>query len=464
MSFYKAFSPYLFKLDPERAHSLAEWYLRRIAPLPLMQDILAARYCVVDERLRTQVAGMEFYNPVGLSAGFDKNGTMVKGLSSLGFGFLELGTITQAPQSGNSKPRLFRFVEEQSLQNAMGSNNQGSLEISKRLRKFYPYSIPLGINVGKNKVIAQSDSLKNYENVLLDFVDVGDYFVFNLSSPNTPNLRELQNVNFVQELFTMARSHTSKPLFVKLSPDMEAQKMLKVAEMSIASGASGIIATNTTIDYSLIEGAKDIGGISGLALREKSREFFEILSEAFFGKTTLISVGGINNAQEAYERIKLGASLIQVFSAMIFEGPSLCRSINQGLLECLERDGFAHINEALGKGIGIKKTKKTSSGKTNNKTEKPITQDSKTPAKRGRKPGSQTSKTQDTKSQSNDVVDATKSHRQKSETKMISGADSDKTKSHSPRVKKNTPKVEEVKSLDNKTSDQIQDNQSKVNE
>lgn len=437
MSFYKAFSPYLFKLDPERAHSLAEWYLRCVAPLPLMQDLLAARYCVVDERLHTQVAGMEFYNPVGLSAGFDKNGTMIKGLSSLGFGFLELGTITQAPQSGNSKPRLFRFVEEQSLQNAMGSNNQGSLEISKRLHKFYPYSIPLGINVGKNKVIAQSDSLKNYENVLLDFIDVGDYFVFNLSSPNTPNLRELQNVNFVQELFKMARSHTSKPLFVKLSPDMEVQKMLKVAEMSIASGASGIIATNTTTDYSLIEGARDIGGISGLALREKSRELFGILSEAFFGKTTLISVGGINNAQEAYERIKLGASLIQVFSAMIFEGPRFCRSINQGLLECLERDGFTHINEALGKGIGIKKTKKTSSEKTSGKAERLTAQDSNTSTKRGRKPKSQTS-----------------------------DADSDKTKSHSPRARKNIPKVKEAES-DDKTSDQILEqtqDESKTNE
>ena len=156
MSLYQMLSPYLFKLDSERAHNLAEWALKHIVPLPLVQDFVVSQHCVFDERLNVEVAGIRFYNPVGLAAGFDKNATMVRGLSALGFGFLELGTVTQAPQIGNAKPRLFRYEEEKSLQNAMGFNNQGSLEIAKRLKNLYPYSIPIGINVGKNKNIMQN--------------------------------------------------------------------------------------------------------------------------------------------------------------------------------------------------------------------------------------------------------------------------------------------------------------------
>ena len=361
MSLYQMLSPYLFKLDAEKAHNLAESFIKRVLPLPLVQDYVAGKNCVVDKALGVEVAGMRFYNPVGLAAGFDKNATMIKGLTTLGFGFLEIGTITQAPQEGNSKPRLFRHTQEQSLQNAMGFNNQGSLAISKRLKAFYPYTIPLGVNIGKNKIIAQSDSLKNYENVLLDCLEVGDYFTFNLSSPNTPNLRDLQNVSFVQELFAMAHTHTQKPLFLKISPDMDKDEMLKVVEISIKNGASGIIATNTTIDHTLVQNPQDSGGISGVALKQKSKEILRILSESFFGKIALISVGGIDNAQEAYERIKLGASLVQVYSGLVFQGPSLCRSINEGLLQCLQADGFTHLYEALGQNIKTKpKTRKKS--------------------------------------------------------------------------------------------------------
>ena len=256
----------------------------------------------------------------------------------------------------------------------MGFNNQGSLAISKRLKAFYPYTIPLGVNIGKNKIIAQSDSLKNYENVLLDCLEVGDYFTFNLSSPNTPNLRDLQNVSFVQELFAMAHTHTQKPLFLKISPDMDKDEMLKVVEISIKNGASGIIATNTTIDHTLVQNPQDSGGISGVALKQKSKEILRILSESFFGKIALISVGGIDNAQEAYERIKLGASLVQVYSGLVFQGPSLCRSINEGLLQCLQADGFTHLYEALGQNIKTKpKTrKKSNADKTQDKQDSKI--------------------------------------------------------------------------------------------
>lgn len=440
MSLYQMLSPYLFKLDAEKAHNWAESFIKHIVPLPLVQDYIAGKNCVVDKALSIEVAGMRFYNPVGLAAGFDKNATMIKGLSALGFGFLEIGTITQAPQEGNPKPRLFRHTQEQSLQNAMGFNNQGSLAISKRLKEFYPYAIPLGINIGKNKIIAQSDSLKNYENVLLDCLEVGDYFTFNLSSPNTPNLRDLQNVSFVQELFAMARTHTQKPLFLKISPDMDKDEMLKVVEMSIKSGASGIIATNTTIDYTLVQNPKQSGGISGAALKQKSKEILRILSESFFGKIALISVGGIDSPQEAYERIKLGASLVQVYSGLVFQGPSLCKNINEGLLQCIQADGFTHLHEALGQDIKTKsKThKKSKSEKAQDESVKD-TQDStiviKTKPTRARK--KKVDSSEDTHSHTKPK--STKAPKAESKTKKTRVKKTDSTnatKAKSPRTKK----------------------------
>ena len=314
----------LFKLDAEKAHNVAEFFLRKIAPLPLVQDLMAWQFVRCDERLANTLDSVFFPNPVGLSAGFDKNATMLKGLSALGFGFLEVGTITQAPQSGNPKPRLFRFPQSQSLQNMMGFNNNGVIKIAKRL------------------------TLQNYENTLLELLDLADYFVFNVSSPNTPKLRDLQNKTFIASLCKMARRHTDKPIFVKISPDMHTDDMLEVIESAIKHGCSGIIAANTSIDYSLLQGAKDQGGISGGALKERSREVFERIAKEFFGKTLLVSSGGIDNADEAYERIKMGASLVQIYTGLIYQGPSLPKRINEGILARMQADGFAHISEAIG--------------------------------------------------------------------------------------------------------------------
>lgn len=413
MSIYKMLSPYLFKLDSETAHSIASFGLKSIAPLPLIQDFLTRRYCVVDNALKQNIAGLNFYNPIGLSAGFDKNATLIKGLSTLGFGFLELGTVTQSAQSGNPKPRIFRFQEQKSLQNSMGFNNKGSAEVSKQLAKNYPYTIPLGVNLGKNKVIEQKDSLKNYENTLLDFLNLGDYYTFNLSSPNTPNLRDLQNVSFVKELFSMARSHTAKPLFLKISPDMELDSMLKVVEMAIEQGANGIIATNTTIDYSLLEGAKDSGGISGEALKEKSKEILRQLSKAFFGKTILISTGGISTAQEVYERIKLGANLVQIYTALIYEGPSICANINKDLLKILQADGFSSITQAIGIEAKSKATKSTKSSIKN--TESKILESKKADSNK-----SQNTESKKSKIDKKDKEESTKKPTQKRNTRQTS--------------------------------------------
>lgn len=336
----------LFRFDAEFAHYLAEFYLKYLAPLPLLNDWMAKEFCYVDERLENEVLGLKFYNPVGLSAGFDKNAQMIEGLSLLGFGFLELGSITYSPQNGNPKPRIFRFIKEESLQNAMGFNNDGSFRIAERIAQTYPYKIPLWINLGKNK--DSGNALKNYEDNLKVLKNLGDLFVFNISSPNTPNLRDLQNENFVNELFTMARSYTDKPLFLKICPDQMIEATLKVCQSAIDAGAKGIIATNTTTDYSLLPSHREYGGISGKALRNKSREIFYEIANAFFKQATLVASGGIFDGEEAYSRIKMGASLVEIYSALIFEGPSLCKKINQEMISLLKCDGFEHISEAIG--------------------------------------------------------------------------------------------------------------------
>lgn len=345
---YKKIRKVLFQIDPEKAHSLVEFFLRYIANKPIIQDLMAKNFYYQDSILSNKICGLDFYNPIGIGAGFDKNCTMIEGLTTLGFGYLELGTITKKPQNGNPKPRLFRHIQEESIQNAMGFNNEGSQVISSRLKKLYPFSIPLGINLGKNKEIEQKDALKDYQDVLEVFVNLGDYFVFNLSSPNTPNLRDLQNTTFVDELFSMAREKTHKPIFLKISPDMNLDSMLEVCQKAIDKNASGIIATNTTIDYSLVQSPKNIGGISGKALQEKSFEVFKVLAKAFFKKTTLISVGGISDATEAYKRLRHGASLIQLYTSFIFEGPSICKNINQNLAQMIKNDGFENISEIIG--------------------------------------------------------------------------------------------------------------------
>ena len=354
---YEKIRPLLFNLDPENSHALCAFFLRQVATLPLVQDLLASQYVLSDERLVQRVDSLSFSNPIGLSAGFDKNANMIKGLSTLGFGFLEVGTITHTAQSGNPKPRLFRFTQEESLQNAMGFNNDGVATILKRLQKVYPFALPIGVNIGKNKVITQSDSVKNYENAFKECIEVADYFVFNVSSPNTPNLRDLQNVEFIANLFEMARDYTNKPLYVKISPDMPRDDMLEVIESARKSGASGVIATNTSVDYSLLPNAKESGGISGRAITGLCNDVFADIAREFFGKMTLIASGGIYDANEAYARLRMGASLLQVYTGLIYQGPSFAKELNDGILTLMQNDGFSHISEVIGVDVGKPRAK-----------------------------------------------------------------------------------------------------------
>ncbi len=346
---YNDIKKYIFKLQPETAHNLLEKSIHFASTYtPFILDRLSKSYIVEDSRLSQDMLGTHFPNPVGLGAGFDKNCTMVEGLRAIGFGYVEIGTVTPKPQSGNPKPRLFRYPKQNSLQNAMGFNNDGMEAVRKRLQKLYPYKIPIGANIGKNKTTPQERAIEDYRVLIEAFREISDYIVINISSPNTPGLRDLQNEAFIKELFKLGSSMTDKPILLKIAPDLEAKDAIELCRIALESGSSGIIATNTTIDYSLLEGSRDFGGISGEVLKEKSFKLFQALAKEFYGKTTLISVGGIDSAEEAYRRIKSGAALVQVLSALIFHGPSLVKEINLGLLELLERDGFSDITQAVG--------------------------------------------------------------------------------------------------------------------
>lgn len=350
MSFfsYETVKSLLFKLNPETAHHIGGLGLRVAAYAPTLLKLFKNHYFVQDPMLTQHLFGRKFLNPVGLAAGFDKNGEYITAMPTLGFGFTEIGTITPKPQEGNAKPRLFRLKEDRSIQNAMGFNNRGAAYMVQQLNKLYFFDYPIGINIGKNKVTPENEALNDYETLLHTFKNYGDYIVINISSPNTPGLRDLQNEKFITDLFTMTKTITNQPIFLKIAPDMEAQDAIDICTAAVHAGAVGIIATNTTIDYSLTKHAKDFGGISGALVREKSFKLFQAIGKELYGKTLLISVGGIETAEDAYRRIKAGATLVQVYSMLIYNGPKMIKEINQGLIQLLKADGYNHISEAIG--------------------------------------------------------------------------------------------------------------------
>ena len=345
---YEKLKPLLFQLDPETAHHLAASFLKLANFTPDLVQTLTGAKPVEDSRLHQEIFGVTFPNPVGLAAGFDKDAELIPAMKTLGFGYTEVGTVTPKPQPGNPKPRLWRHIKEEALQNAMGFNNKGAYAMQRRLKKLYPYDIPIGVNIGKNKTTPEREALDDYEFGVKAFKNLCDYLVINLSSPNTPGLRDLQNERFIEALFDMAKSVTDKPVLLKIAPDMPESMAVDLCAKAVESGADGIIATNTSIDYTLVKEPKEVGGISGRVIREKSFKIFEAIAKELYGKTTLISVGGIDSGYEAYRRIRAGASLVQVLTGLIYKGPALPGKINQTLLYLLEKDGFKNIGEAVG--------------------------------------------------------------------------------------------------------------------
>jgi len=371
VSLYSILRPLLFRLDPERAHGLAISALRLAQAVPGGTSLLARRCLVADPALRQTLLGLEFPNPLGLAAGFDKDAVVIEAMTALGFGFVEVGTVTPRPQPGNPRPRLFRYSGQRSLQNALGFNNQGLQAMRRRLarapgrRQGGPSgsagqagpsgrAAPVGVNVGKGRDTPPAAALADYAELLGDATGLGglaDYLVVNLSSPNTPGLRDLQNESFVQEVLRAARTLTRTPVLVKLSPDLEPEAAAALAAAAVDAGAAGIVATNTSTDYALLPGARAAGGISGRALREKSRQACLAIARRLRAAdrgAVLISAGGIDSGAEAYARVRAGASLVQLYTALIYEGPALPRRINRELLALLARDGFTRIGQAVG--------------------------------------------------------------------------------------------------------------------
>lgn len=352
---YDKIKKVFFMFDPETAHKIAEKALI-LSNCIGMHELLKDDFCLKSDKLKQNLFGLDFANPVGLAGGFDKNATMIKPLASLGFGFLEFGTFTPKAQPGNPKPRLFRLIEEESLQNAMGFNNLGSDFIAKKLNKIYPYELPLIANIGKNKLTPNENAIDDYVFLTQKFSQICDLFLINVSSPNTPNLRNLQDESFIEDLLGKMRKKTQKPILFKIAPDMDENLAIKLCQKAVECGAKGVVINNTSIDYTLSPNAKDFGGLSGKVITQKSRELFIAVAKELYGKCVLISSGGIDNGKEAYERIKWGANLIEIFTSFIFKGPFIAKNINKEILELLQNDGFENLSQAVG--VNLKKEKK----------------------------------------------------------------------------------------------------------
>lgn len=345
---YNTMKKIMFNFEPETAHHLVSYGLKTLPYCRIINNMMVERNFIGENILTQKVFNRTFHNPIGLAAGFDKNADMIESMQAMGFGYTEIGTMTPKPQKGNDKPRLFRYPEHESVQNAMGFNNEGSYKVIQNLNKVYPYSIPIGASIGKNKLTSEENTLSDYERLIIGCKDICDYLVVNISSPNTPNLRDLQNEEFIKEMFGMAKNITNKPILLKIAPDMENETAITLCQTAIDSGADGIVATNTTQDYSLLPNPQNFGGISGKVMSEKSYNIFKAIGRELHDKTTLISVGGISDANDAYRRIKAGATLVQIYSAFIFQGPSMCKNINEELIKLIKEDGYTNISEAIG--------------------------------------------------------------------------------------------------------------------
>ncbi len=373
-----AIRPLLFNLvkaDPERLHSTTirsfKWLSHKSnnPPASWIHHRLQQSLCLQDTRLEQNLFGLNFPNPLGLAAGFDKDGVAASIWSSLGFGFAELGTVTYHPQPGNPRPRLFRLPLDKAALNRMGFNNNGAAAMAKLLAESQQnlISIPIGVNLGKSKVTPLEEAAIDYLNSFRLLKNCGDYFVVNVSSPNTPGLRSLQDAAMLSSILDLLQKENTaqKPIFVKIAPDLEWEAIADIISLAQTYQLAGIIATNTTIRRDQLKTLvidqtgkpvkEEAGGISGVPLRSRSTEVIRFIAAQTQGKMPIIGVGGIFSPEDAWEKITAGASLIQVYTGWIYEGPFMVRRILQGLLSKLEQNGLNSISEAVGKeGLGAK--------------------------------------------------------------------------------------------------------------
>jgi dihydroorotate dehydrogenase len=340
--FYKVLvRPWLFRADPEAAHERALDLVASLGRCRIARDAVESVFMVEDRRLRQSVFGIEFLNPVGLGAGYDKNALGLELWPALGFGFVEIGSVTLHSQPGTEPPRLFRQVDQCSLINRMGFNNDGADAIAARIPP-PPHRIPIGVNIGKNREVDLTRAGESYAATLHKLHDRADFFIINVSSPNTPGLRKLQDKEMLDTL--LSQLHEQVPILLKIAPDLTFDQIDDVITLVQKHGIAGIVATNTTIDHP----TPPEGGLSGTPLRARATECVRHVSRQTQGNLPIIGVGGVFTAEDAYEKIRAGASLIEVWTGLIYEGPAIVRNINRGLLRLLARDGFGSIAEAVG--------------------------------------------------------------------------------------------------------------------
>ncbi|WP_377268223.1 quinone-dependent dihydroorotate dehydrogenase [Peterkaempfera sp. SMS 1(5)a] len=359
---YRLLFDLLFRrLDPEKAHHLAFGWIRAVSAVPGLRALVRRVLAPQDPALRTRALGLDMPGPFGLAAGFDKNAVGIDGLAMVGFDHVEIGTVTGQAQPGNPAPRLFRLVEDRALVNRMGFNNEGSAAVAARLAARPRSSTTLvGVNIGKTKVVPESEAAADYVTSTERLARHADYLVVNVSSPNTPGLRNLQAVDQLRPLLTAVREAADRsterrvPLLVKIAPDLADADVDAVADLALELGLDGIIATNTTIgrtglrtDPAVVEAA-GAGGLSGAPLKQRSLEVLRRLHVRTGGRLTLVAVGGVETADDAWERVLAGATLVQGYSGFIYQGPFWARHIHRGLAARLRASGHATLADAVG--------------------------------------------------------------------------------------------------------------------
>ncbi|RYE27825.1 MAG: quinone-dependent dihydroorotate dehydrogenase [Sphingobacteriaceae bacterium] len=355
---YKLLRPVFFQFDPEKIHHFVTRSLKRFNRIPGGSKLSRAVFTVENSGLEREVFGLKFKNPIGLAAGFDKNAEMMGEMANLGFGFVEIGTVTPLPQPGNPKPRMFRLREDDALINRMGFNNLGVDVVAERLKRYREVSaanfktktsdftpqtqnLIIGGNIGKNKNTPNENAVNDYVKCFDRLFDVVDYFVVNVSSPNTPGLRELQEKEPLKKLLQTLQQRNGKngvwrPILLKIAPDLSNQQLDDIIEIVQQSGIAGVIATNTTTGRAGLKSQKnqhETGGLSGKPLTSRSTEVIRYLSEKSEKSFPIIGVGGIHSAADAVEKLEAGAALIQLYTGFIYEGPGLVKQICKSLLQ-----------------------------------------------------------------------------------------------------------------------------------
>ncbi len=342
----------LFKFYPETAHTISMHSLETLASTPLAGRMLQSHLRVDDSRLSQNLFSthLRFSNPVGLSAGVDKNAQFLRMANMIGAGFHEVGAVTPKPQGGNPKPRIFRYPQYNVMINGLGFNNQGLDAVQQRLMHKHPAAIPVGVNVGKNKWTV--NAIDDYIAVVRGLQGHCDYLTINVSSPNTKGLRDLQTVDFLREVVSKTKSLTHNPVLVKLAPDLKVDFAVELAKEAVSAGAAGMVLTNTTLDHRGVDEKHPVaGGLSGRLLESQSEKMLHEVAKELFGKIILIGVGGISEGTGALSRLENGASLIQLYTALVYKGPSVIHEINSWLLHALEVCKFDNVREFIGSNL-----------------------------------------------------------------------------------------------------------------